>query len=209
MIETFALKLSGAGVIVEMIPPPVDAELLMFAYTMLLYPTITADAGFAERALYEGLRLPAKIARAFGAKPLSRAQAILAASARHRDWLWADRVRRQMKRTVEQAFQRYDLILSPAASVPAFKHDHRPISQRHLTLSDGRKVEYTQPLSWNALASLCGLPATAIPAGLSPSGLPVGAQLIGPRGSDHWMLRVAQLIEAEIGGYVPPPMLTK
>ena len=72
-------------------------------------------------------------------------------------------------------------------------------------LSDGRKVEYTQPLNWNALATVCGLPATAIPVGSSPSGLPVGAQLISVGGSDHRLLQIAQAIEAEIGGFVAPP----
>lgn len=206
-IAAFASKLAAAGAVVEPVACPVDAERLMFTYIMLLYPLITADAGLAERALYEAMRGPAKIARALGAAPLSWGPAILAASGRHRDWLLADGDRRQMQQAVEGVFEAYDLLLSPVAPVPAFKHAQGPLPFRKLTLSGGQKVAYTETLSWNALATVCGLPATAVPAGLSPSGLPIGAQLIGPRGSDFRMLGIAQAIEAAFGGFVAPPQL--
>jgi amidase len=50
-------------------------------------------------------------------------------------------------------------------------------------------------LEWSALATTCGLPATAIPAGLAASGLPVGIQIIGPPGSDTLVIAVAEAIE--------------
>jgi amidase len=206
-IETFALKLGGTGAIVEPTNFPVSADELMHAYVTLLYPVITADAGLAERAFYEAFRGPAKIARALGAGPLSWGPAILAASARHREWLSAHRTRSRMQRTMEQIFGRYDVLLSPIAPVVAFKHDHRPLPLRRLELCDGQKVAYTEPLSWNALATVCGLPATAIPVGLSPFGLPVGAQLIGSSGSDSTLLGIAEAIDHTVGGFVAPPPL--
>jgi amidase len=69
----------------------------------------------------------------------------------------------------------------------------------------GEKYPYLSMISWAALASACGLPATTVPAGLAADGLPVGVQIIGPRGGDGRTLAVAQAIEDELGGFMPPP----
>jgi amidase len=60
-------------------------------------------------------------------------------------------------------------------------------------------------LQWIGLATALGLPATAVPAGLTGSGLPVGAQIIGPRGADAKTLAVAQACDENIRGFVAPP----
>jgi amidase len=44
---------------------------------------------------------------------------------------------------------------------------------------------------WNFL----GLPAAAIPAGLTPSGLPVGAQLLGPADGEPTLIQVGAQLE--------------
>ena len=59
-------------------------------------------------------------------------------------------------------------------------------------------------LKWIALATVCGLPATAIPSGLNALGLPVGVQIIGPRGGDALTLAVAQAIDEQFGGFSAP-----
>jgi amidase len=65
---------------------------------------------------------------------------------------------------------------------------------------------YSDQVAWPGIATLPGLPATAIPLGLSPEGLPVGAQIVGPWLEDRTPLKLAELIEREFGGFVPPPM---
>lgn len=54
------------------------------------------------------------------------------------------------------------------------------------------------------LPTVPGLPATAVPAGRSPEGLPVGVQIIGPMFEDRTPLRLAELLEREIGGFRAP-----
>lgn len=49
-----------------------------------------------------------------------------------------------------------------------------------------------------------GLSATAVPAGRSPDGLPVGVQLTGPAFEDRTPLRLAELLEPRIGGCQAP-----
>ena len=49
--------------------------------------------------------------------------------------------------------------------------------------------------TFNRLASLLGLPAITIPAGLGPAGLPLGVQLIARRWDDDLVLRAAHAVE--------------
>jgi amidase len=64
--------------------------------------------------------------------------------------------------------------------------------------------DYNSQLFWAGLATLCYLPSTVVPAGLSKQGLPVGLQIIGSYGHDRSTIRLAQLLAEEIGGFVAP-----
>ncbi len=97
------------------------------------------------------------------------------------------------------------MLLTPVAPVPAFAHDHSAFLRRKLTLSDGRRIGYREMMKWIALATLCGLPATSVPAGMTAEGLAVGIQLMGPHGGDDRTLAVAQAIDEAVGGFAPPP----
>ena len=44
-------------------------------------------------------------------------------------------------------------------------------------------------------ASIAGLPAMSVPAGVSSEGLPIGVQLIGNHHADHSLLMLAQEVE--------------
>jgi amidase len=52
---------------------------------------------------------------------------------------------------------------------------------------------YTSP--WNA----CGFPALNLPVFTTPSGIPVGVQLVGPLGSEALLLQVAAAVEPVAG----------
>ena len=69
---------------------------------------------------------------------------------------------------------------------------------------DGVLYPFVDQLVWAGLATMPGLPATAIPAGTSIEGLPVGVQLIGPMFEDRTPLRLAELLEQVIGGFRAP-----
>jgi amidase len=124
----------------------------------------------------------------------------------HRDWLATDQARQRLKEQWRRLFREWDIVLYPPAPFPAFPHDHSlPIEARHIEI-DGEAHSYNDAFYvWADPATTCGLPATVAPIGHSPTGLPIGVQIIGPYLEDRTTIAFAELIETEFGGFVPPP----
>ena len=84
--------------------------------------------------------------------------------------------RARVDEAMERLFEHVDLVLTPAcawAPPPLLDDpvDFRPAVTPLMCLQD-----------------LLGLPACAFPAGLDPTGMPIGLQLTGPRGADATVL---------------------
>lgn len=205
VIQTFAGALEAAGAEVRPISAPVPVDALMGAYQVLLSTIIASDAPPKVQARMQRMRPLAALARNLGAGRGSWAEAVLRQTASHVEWLAADETRARLRHMAEEALSSFDVIIAPISPVAAFPHDHRPFQARSLQLSGGAKIPYTSMLDWIALATACHLPATAVPAGVSASGLPVGVQIIGPHGADAKTLAVAQAIDETFGGFLAPP----
>jgi amidase len=102
-------------------------------------------------------------------------------------------------------FESVDVFLCPANFTPAFPHDNRPFESRTVQTPEGERPYSSQPF-WISHASLPGLPAVAAPVGRTRSGLPVGAQVIGPLYKDDTPVTIAELLATVTGGYAPPPV---
>jgi amidase len=90
---------------------------------------------------------------------------------------------------------------------PAYPHDRASEQQETRRIGiDGKDYPYPDQLAWPGIATLPGLPSTAIPTGFAADGLPVGVQIVGPFLEDRTPLKLAELIEREFGGFVPPKM---
>ncbi|MER6030956.1 amidase [Streptomyces sp. NPDC001851] len=122
----------------------------------------------------------------------------------HRDWIEADSRRELHRHGWRQLFAEFDAVVCPVTPTPAFPHDHQPDPRERRIDIDGVEYPYLDQLVWAGLATMPGLPATAVPAGRSPEGLPVGVQLIGPMFEDRTPLRLAELLEQRIGGFRTP-----
>jgi amidase len=124
----------------------------------------------------------------------------------HRDWLGADAARARLQQQWSLFFREWDVVLYPPASVPAFPHDHSlPIEARHLAIDGKGYPFYDACFVWADPAGTCGLPATGAPIDRSPTGLPIGVQIIGSYLEDRTTIAFAELLEREFGGFVPPP----
>ncbi len=84
----------------------------------------------------------------------------------------------------------WDLLLTPCVSVAAFPA--KRLQPKHWP---------SHPWDWLSWSEFChpfnmsGLPAASVPCGLTPTGLPVGLQIVGKRAADHDVLRAAATFE--------------
>ena len=118
------------------------------------------------------------------------------------DAIWR---RAQAQEVWRDYFRDFDAFLMPTAFVPAFPHDHRmPLKSRVLQTPEGPR-RYQEMRFWIGFATLCGLPATVAPIGLTDGGLPVGIQIVGPSLEDATTIDVAEKMAKVIGGFKPPP----
>ena len=120
------------------------------------------------------------------------------------DWQDENMQRLAYREMWEQFFQSIDVFLLPTTFTAAFPHDHTHPDQRMIPLPEGGTQPFWNLLSYISPATLTGCPATTVPAGLSPSGLPVGLQIVGPYLEDATPISFARLLAQEIGGFQPP-----
>ena len=201
-IDRLAANLGKAGVKVESGSPLLPD----FAASSRLYMRMLMSflaASFLPEA-YEGAR------EALAALPPDDtslgAERLRGIVLSHRDWVIADGGRTRLRAQWRELFKTFDAVICPVMPTPAYPHDHsEPQEDRRIKI-DGKDYVYPDQLAWPGIATLPGLPATAIPTGFAPDGLPVGVQIVGPWLEDRTPLKLAELIEREFGGFVPPPM---
>jgi amidase len=94
------------------------------------------------------------------------------------------------ERQVGRIFDRCDVVLAPTtATGPPAIGAWQELDARALNRAMVSACPYAWP--WNAL----GWPAINVPAGLTDDGLPIGAQLLGPAGSEALLISLAGQLE--------------
>ena len=106
----------------------------------------------------------------------------------------AQKVRTLISRDFDRAFEACDLLLTPTAPSAAFALGEKQADPLAMYLND----VFTVP------ASLAGLPAMSVPAGLDGNGLPLGLQIIGRALDEQGVLNAGLAIE-ERAGFVARP----
>jgi amidase len=176
--------------------PAIDTEMAFRIFGGLLM------AGLAIRKDDEKFwtRLQHLRARFMGAAGSGAAEQLFT----HAQWLQLDNARQLLRQAWAEFFRDHDVLLCPAAPTVAVPHDPKHAWHERKIMVKGRQTSPADPTFWGALATGAYLPATVAPAGLSRSGLPVGVQIMGPAYSDLTCIAVAERLEREFQGFVPP-----
>ena len=106
----------------------------------------------------------------------------------------AQKVRTLISRDFAEAFTQCDVILAPTAPTAAFGLGEKSDDPLAMYLNDVFAVP----------ASLAGLPAMSVPAGLNREGLPLGLQLIGRPFDEQGVLNAGLAIEQRAGFVAQP-----
>ena len=187
--------LEGLGATVE------ETSLPHTPYALAVYYIIAPSEASANLARYDGVKYgySAKDAdsmwdalektRQEGFGPEVKRRIMLgtyALSAGYYDayYLKAQRVRTLIRREFDEAFKRFDVLVTPTSPSVAFKLGEKTTDPMSMYLND----IFTQP------ANIAGLPAMSVPGGMV-DGLPVGLQLTASHMQEEKLLRVAHAYE--------------
>lgn len=193
--------LQQQGVQVHAQHRPVDSAQAHRVYVQLLRAATGAWMGDADFAQAQAQ------AKALSADDQSYpAWMLRGATLTHRDWVRLDQERALLRQQWQAFFEDFDFLICPIATTVAFAHNQAGERWQRMVDVNGQPQPSTQALFWAGYPGVVGLPATAIPLGLTPDGLPVGAQVIGPLRGDLQCLRFAQWMEEAWCGFTPPPM---
>jgi amidase len=103
----------------------------------------------------------------------------------------AETLHADLHQRVHEFFQRFDVLLAPVSQVVPFDADLMyPTSVAGVDMPD-----YLAWMGACSMISVTGCPALSVPAAFTPSGLPVGLQIIGPHRRDRAVLEVGHAFE--------------
>jgi aspartyl-tRNA(Asn)/glutamyl-tRNA(Gln) amidotransferase subunit A len=177
--DAAAERLRAMGHTVEEQPSPPEVE----AFNRRAWPVISS-AGLA--AVLQGQ------AEGHEAR-LTPALATLLAQGRARsaeELVEARQLQRALARALLRLFSQHDLLLTPASAAMPW-----PAGEPHPATIAGQPVDGRGHAVFTAFVNGAGLPALAVPAGPSDGGLPVGLQLVAPRGGDALLCAVGAMWE--------------
>lgn len=200
VVNDYVERLRTAGHTVEEVSMP------SVKYALAIYYIVVPAEVSSNLARYDGIRYGC---RAEGAKTLaelygrSRAEGFVTENKRRimigsyvlssgffdAYYLQAQKARTVLINEFNELFKQYDFLLTPTAPTPAFGIGENVSDPVKMYLSDVMTVP----------ASLAGLPAISIPAGVSGDGLPIGVQLIGKMKADADVIAMAGEVEVTNG----------
>ena len=109
------------------------------------------------------------------------------------DYIRALRGKAIIASEVDRALHGVDVLVCPALSIPA-----PPIGAATMPVKGGNEAVRTLMLRCTQPFNVSGHPAIALPCGKTPAGLPIGLQLVGPKGRTPALVQAALAVEKAI-----------
>jgi aspartyl-tRNA(Asn)/glutamyl-tRNA(Gln) amidotransferase subunit A len=195
------LKDSGAEI--------VDISLPHTKYALPAYYIVAPAEASSNLARYDGVRYGLRVpgddvvsmyentrAEGFGAEVRRRVLIgtyVLSAGYYDAYYVRAQKIRTLIKRDFDEAWNKVDIVLTPATPGPAFAPGD---------ITD--PVEMYLCDIFTVTVNMAGLPGIAVPGGLSADGLPLALQLIGRPFDEETLFRAGKAIESAAGRFTPP-----
>jgi aspartyl-tRNA(Asn)/glutamyl-tRNA(Gln) amidotransferase subunit A len=210
--EVDALWQKGAAWLREAGATIVDVSLPHTHYALPTYYIVAPAEASSNLARYDGVRYGLRVtpdhgsldemyaatrATGLGAEVQRRIMIgtyVLSAGYYDAYYIKAQKVRALIAQDFATAFQQCDAILTPTAPSAAFAFGAKSADPLAMYLND----VFTVP------ASLAGLPAMSVPAGLDAGGLPLGLHIIGKMLDEQTVLNVGYALEQAAGYSVKP-----
>ncbi len=195
-VNEYADKLRSAGHTV------IEVDLPMAEYALAIYYIVTPAEICSNLARYDGIRYTHRSNDAKSLTELygkSRDEGFMTENKRRimigsyvlssgffdAYYLKAQKARTLLINEFDKLFENFDVLIGPVAPTTAFGMGENTADPIKMYLEDIMTVP----------ASLAGLPAISVPAGLGKNGLPVGVQFVGPRQSDSKILALIKSME--------------
>jgi aspartyl-tRNA(Asn)/glutamyl-tRNA(Gln) amidotransferase subunit A len=202
--------LRGGGAMVE------EASVPTITYAIAIYYIVANAEASANLARFDGVRYGHRSTRrstmhelyfasrgeGFGAEVKRRIMlGTFALSSGYYEAYYgrAQAVRTRLRRDFDQAFRRFDFLLTPTTPEPAFPIGAKTEDPLSMYLSD----IFTAP------ANLIGVPAIAVPSGFSREGLPLSLQIMAPHFRERLLFRAAGFFERETAYWKKTPAMER
>ena len=207
--EIDALWNKGAQWLKEQGAEIVEISLPHTKYALPAYYIVAPAEASSNLARYDGVRYGLRVpgedlidtyentrAAGFGPEVQRRIMIgtyVLSAGYYDAYYVKAQKVRTLIKRDFDEAWNKVDVVLTPATPSAAFAPG-----------------EITDPVQmylndvFTVTVNMAGLPGIAVPAGLSEQGLPLGLQLIGKPFDEETLFQTAYAIEQAAGKFIAP-----
>lgn len=109
----------------------------------------------------------------------------------------ASQIRSLIKKEYEDAFKKFDVLITPVSPFPAFKIGEKLENPLSMYLADVDTVPINP----------AGVPAMSVPAGFTAEGLPVGMQIIGPHLGEGKIIEIADAFQKATDHHLKKPEL--